>query len=142
MTATPVSIPTPLSEVTGRIDALLSDRRTMAQWWVELVSSLDTLGARLVSHQHDLVGRHALAEQIRLDAPHLYSQLRRLDAEQEELTGELERVRIRAGASAGDTSATCDVINEIRDFLHRLRRLELRSNTIVVDAYDRDIGGE
>lgn len=142
MTATPVSITTPLSEVTGRIDALLADRRTMAQWWVELVSNLDALRGRLLSHQHDLAGRSALAEQIRLDAPHLYSQLRRLDAEQEALTSELERVRIRVGASAGDTSASCDVIGEVKDFLHRLRRLELRSNTIVVDAYDRDIGGE
>ena len=26
--------------------------------------------------------------------------------------------------------------------MRRLRRLELRSNSVVIDAYDRDIGGE
>lgn len=131
-----------LSELTNRIDALLSDRRTMAQWWVQLVASLDELSAKVGSVRHDLAGRRALAEQIRLDAPHLYSRLRKLDAEQEVLEEDLVKARILAGESAGNDSRYAEVAREVKDCLRRLRRLESRSNDVVLDAYDRDIGGE
>ena len=131
-----------LSALTARIDDLLSDRRTMAQWWVQLVANLDELTARVSSFRSDLASRRALSEQIRLDAPHLYSRLRKLDAEQEHLEEDLVRARILAGESAGNDSRYAEVAREVKDCLRRLRRLEANSNGVLLDAYERDMGGE
>ncbi len=131
-----------MSELVSRTESLLGSRQRMAQWWVELVALLDALGAR-VSALHEGDAKHdSLAEQIRLDAPHLYGALRRLDEESEALQEDLLRVRIRAGESLGDDGPLGELSRDIRGVLRRLKRLERRSNTVVLDAYDRDIGGE
>ena len=142
MTVTAEVSTSQLTELTARIDELLRDRRTMAQWWVQLVANLDELTARLGSYRSDLAGRRALAEQIRLDAPHLYGRLRKLDLEQEHLEEDLIKARILAGESAGNDSRYTEVAREVKDCLRRLRRLEARSNGVVLEAYERDMGGE
>ena len=131
-----------VSELVSRTESLLSQRRTMAQWWVELVALLDALGARVATLRQDQSGESTLAEQIRMDAPHLYGSLRRLDEESEALQADLLHVRIQAGESMGDDSRVGALSADIRGVLHRLTRLERRSNSVVLDAYDRDIGGE
>lgn len=131
-----------LSDLVTRTEWLLSHRRRMASWWVELVACLDALSVRVTSLRSDADSREGLAEQIRLDAPHLYGSLRRLDDESEALSQEILKVRMSAGASAGDDGPLTDLSREVRTVLRRLRRLESRSNTVVLDAYDRDFGGE
>jgi hypothetical protein len=131
-----------VSELVSRTESLLSQRRTMAQWWVELVALLDALGARVATLRQDQSGESTLAEQIRMDAPHLYGSLRRLDEESEALQADLLHVRIQAGESMGDESRVGELSADIRGVLRRLTRLEHRSNSVVLDAYDRDIGGE
>jgi hypothetical protein len=131
-----------VSELVSRTESLLSQRRSMAQWWVELVALLDALGARVATLRQDQSGESTLAEQIRMDAPHLYGSLRRLDEESEALQADLLEVRIRTGESMGDESRLGELSSDIRGVLRRLTRLEHRSNSVVLDAYDRDIGGE
>ena len=131
-----------VSELADRTESLLAHRRSMAHWWVELVALLDALGARVSSLREDQNGDSSFAEQIRMDAPHLYGSLSRLDEESEHLQEDLLRVRITAGKSMGDESALGELSRDIRGVLRRLRRLERRSNDVVLDAYDRDIGGE
>ena len=131
-----------VSELVSRTESLLSQRRTMAQWWVELVALLDALGARVATLRQDQSGESTLAEQIRMDAPHLYGSLRRLDEESEAVQADLLHVRIQAGESMGDESRVGELSADIRGVLRRLTRLERRSNSVVLDAYDRDIGGE
>ena len=131
-----------MTELVSRAESLLRHRRGVAQWWVELVAILDALGARVTHLRPDSVEMHSLAEQIRLDAPHLYSNLRRLEEESEQLQQEILQVRITAGQSVGDDSRIAELTEEILTMLRRLRRLELRSNGVMLDAYDRDIGGE
>ena len=131
-----------VSDLVSRTESLLSHRRSMAQWWVELVALLDALGARVTTLRQGQGGDSTLAEQIRMDAPHLFSSLRRLDEESEALQEELLQVRIRTGESMGDESRLGELSTEIRGVLRRLTRLEHRSNSVVLDAYDRDIGGE
>jgi hypothetical protein len=131
-----------VSDLVSRTESLLSQRRTMAQWWVELVALLDALGARVATLRQDQNGESTLAEQIRMDAPHLYGSLRRLDEESEAVQADLLHVRIQAGESMGDESRVGELSADIRGVLHRLTRLERRSNSVVLDAYDRDIGGE
>jgi hypothetical protein len=131
-----------LTELVARTESLLAHRRSAAQWWVDLVACLDDLGARAMTLRQDPGGRTALAEQIRMDAPHLYGHLRRLEDESETLQQDILRVRISAGESAGDEGRLAELASDIRAVLRRMRRLELRSNSVVIDAYDRDIGGE
>ncbi len=131
-----------LTELVARTESLLAHRRYVAQWWVDLVACLDALSARVANLRMDPSGRAALEEQIRIDAPHLYGSLRQLEEESEALEEDIVRVRISAGQSAGDDGRLTELTSEIRGVLRRLRRLELRSNSVVLDAYDRDIGGE
>jgi hypothetical protein len=131
-----------LNDLVARTELLLAQRRRLAGWWVELVACLDALSARAAGVRSGEGERDSLAEQIRLDAPHLYGSLRRLDEESEALSAKIVEVRISAGSSAGDDSNYIWVSREVRSVLRRLRKLESRSNSVVLDAYDRDIGGE
>lgn len=131
-----------LNDLLSRTESLLTHRSAVAQWWVDLVECLDQLAARATGLRSDRISQDALAEQIRMDAPHLYSSLRRLEEESEELQADILRVRISAGDSIGDEARVGALTNDVRGVMRRLRRLELRSNSVVIDAYDRDIGGE
>ena len=131
-----------LSDVLARINALLAENRTFAQWWVDLVGQLDHLGTRLVSRHSEVVGRTPFVRQITTDAPHMTSRLRRLAIEQERLEHDLLQVRIMAGRAAGNPEESSTVRRAVHDLLHRMRRHEERSNEVLYDAYERDFGGE
>jgi len=131
-----------LTDLVARTESLLAHRWGVAAWWVELAACLDALGARVTSLRLNSVGQHTLAEQIRNDAPHLYGTLRRLDEESDALEQAILRVRISAGQSAGDEGRLKELTTDVRGVLRRMRRLELRSNSVVFEAYERDIGGE
>ncbi len=139
MTAAAVSTGS-LSDVSHRLGHLLNDRTTMAQWWVDLAGELDELAARLMADSQS--AWQALQGQLTLDAPHLSSQLRRIDAEQEDLQSQVLRVRVLTGLSAGDPESARTVRAAVRDLLHRLRRVEERTTGVLYDAYGRDFGGE
>lgn len=129
-----------LSDVSTRIGGLLKARPSRAQWWVELAEQLDDLAQGLIA-ESDEVWR-GMSDQITRDAPHMTSQLRRIDAEHEVLARELLRVRILAGECAGDAGRVRTVKDAVRSLLHRLRRYESRATQALYDAYERDIGGE
>lgn len=129
-----------VSDVSHRLGHLLNDRTAVAQWWVDLAGELDELGARLMADGQ--TAWQSLHRQLTLDAPHLSSQLRRIDAEQEDLQSQVLRVRLLAGQSAGDPEGARSVRAAVRDLLHRLRRHEERTTGVMHDAYARDFGGE
>jgi hypothetical protein len=131
---------TGFAEISHRIGRTLSARPSVAQWWVELTSQLDELSVRLMTDGEQVW--RGLADQLRRDAPHMSSHLKRIDAEQEYLESELLRVRILAGESAGDPSLVRLVQEAVRDVLNRLRRLEERTSQVLYEAYERDLGGE
>jgi len=131
-----------LTDLMDRAELLLGQRRHAAQWWVDLVACLDAMGARLSSMRQEPAVRDSLAEQIRIDAPHLFSNLRRLEEESEALQEDILRVRIFAGESAADDGTFSDLAAAVRGVLRRMRKLEKRSNSVVLDAYDTDIGGD
>jgi hypothetical protein len=131
-----------LAELSTRIERILGEHAPTAGWWVELVATLDAVSARLSQASADAAGRLALAEQIRLDAPHLFRSVLGLDDESDALSLDLVRVRIAAGDAAGDAARAPAICAQVRVLLGRLRRLEHRANALMFDAYDRDIGGE
>lgn len=139
-TQTPMASQPGISEVSRRIGRLLNERRSVAQWWVDLVAQLDELSTRLMLDSQEVW--RGISEQITRDAPHMTSQLRRLDADQEALELELLQVRMFAGEAAGDSERAKSVTSAVRDLLRRLRRHEERATQALYDAYGRDLGGE
>lgn len=128
-------------ETSGRLMRLLADTpEPAASWWVELVAELDELSVRLMADLQTVWT--GLQAQLIRDAPHLSAQLRRLDAEADELQGRLVAARILAGRFAGDQAFVREIRDEVRDLLHRLRRFEERTTQLLYEAYERDLGGE
>jgi hypothetical protein len=141
MTAqTPMTSQLGVAEASRRLVRLLNDRRSVAQWWVDLATQLDELSVRLMLDSQEVW--RGIREQITRDAPHMTSQLRRLDADQEALELELLQVRVFAGEAAGDSDRVRPVSNAVRDLLRRLLRHEERTTQALYDAYGRDLGGE
>lgn len=140
MTTGPVAFSTGVGEVSYRIKDLLEDRRSVAQWWVDLTMQLDELSIRLMT-DGEAVWR-GLSDQLRRDAPHMSSALQRIDAEKEDIESELFRVRMFAGESAGDPHRTHSVKQAVRGVLNRLRRHEERTTQVLYETYERDLGGE
>ena len=129
-----------ISDSSHRLSNLLNDHRSVAQWWVDLTTQLDILATRLMIDGHEVW--RGISDQITRDAPHMTSQLRRLESEQEDLETELLRVRMMAGEAAGDPTKARSISQAVRDLLHRLRRHEDRTSQVLYDAYERDLGGE
>lgn len=139
MTATAFR-PGTVTDVSHRLGHLLNDRSGMAQWWVDLAGELDELSARLMAESQQ--AWHSLRAQLTTDAPHLTSQLQRIDADADDLQGRVLDVRVMAGQTAGDPEGARTVRDAVRDLLHRLRRHEERTSQVMLDAYERDLGGE
>ena len=129
-----------VADVSDRLGGLLTNRRTVAQWWVDLTAELDNLASRLLVDSQE--SWRDLSNQISRDAPHMTSQLRRIEGEHEELQAELLNVRLQAGDSAGDPSRMDAISASVERLLHRLRRHQERTTAVLYDAYERDLGGE
>lgn len=133
---------TDYTQVHDRLIGLLDDRRGVITWWIDLTRQLDELAEAIRTTAGNLVDPEGFTEQIRDDAPHLMGRWLRLAGEREDLDQAVTEVRILAGASAGDPSAADAVIVAVRDVMHRARRYQERTTDVLLDAYQRDLGGE
>lgn len=131
--------PMSLTAITARLGELLADSRGRAGWWVEVTRQLDDL-AETVHTGPDSVSR--VPDQLRTDAPHLLRRWQRLSADRDRLYEEVRELRIVTGSQAGDPAAVGAVSRSIRDVLGRVRRYEERSSDVLLEAYERDMGGE
>ncbi len=129
-----------VSVASERIDGLLQHSSNVAQWWVDLTIQLDDLSTRLMVEGEQMW--RGLREQLTEDAPHLSSQIRRIDDEHEALEDELLRVRILAGEAAGTAASLPSVTRSVAELMARLTRLDQWTTQIMMDAYERDLGGE
>jgi hypothetical protein len=130
------------SSVHARLTHLLEDHRGMASWWVEIARQLDDLADAVRREPGDLVDAEGFTEQIRDDAPHLMGRWMRLSRERDGLYDDVTDVRIRVGHDAGDPSAVEAIAHSIHDLLARARRFQERTTAVLLDAYERDLGGE
>ncbi len=133
---------TSFSSVQSRLIRLLEDHRGVASWWVEVARQLDDLADAVRREPGDLVDAEGFTEQLRDDAPHLMSRWMRLSTERDGLYDEVAHVRLQVGRDAGDPSAVDTVTRSIRDLLTRARRFQERTTEVLLDAYERDLGGE
>jgi hypothetical protein len=130
------------SSVQTRLTHLLEDRRGRASWWVEIARQLDDLADAVRREPGDLVDAEGFTEQIRDDAPHLMSRWLRLSTERDRLYDAVALVRLQVGRDAGDPAAVDSVKRSIRGLLAWGRRFQERTTEVLLDAYERDLGGE
>jgi len=147
-TITPDTVDTALlrvitfSSVQTRLTHLLEEHPGVASWWVEVARQLDDLAAAVRTEPGDLVDAEGFTEQIRDDAPHLMSRWMRLSAEREGLYDAVAQVRLQVGRDAGDPTAVEAARQAVRSLLTRARRFQERTTEVLLDAYERDLGGE
>ena len=130
------------SSVQSRLTQLLEDHRGVASWWAELARQLDDLADAVRREPGDLVDADGFTEQLRDDAPHLMGRWLRLSAEREGLFDAVTDVRMQVGHHAGDPGAVEVVTGSVRALLSRARRFQERTTEVLLDAYERDLGGE
>ena len=130
------------SGVQARLSHLLEGHRRMASWWVEVARQLDDLADAVRTEPGDLVDAEGFTEQIREDAPHLMGRWIRLSDERDGLADLISSVRVQVGRDAGDPTAVESVTSSIRELLARTRRFQERTTEVLLDAYERDLGGE
>jgi hypothetical protein len=130
------------SSVQTRLTHLLEQHPGLTSWWVEVARQLDDLAAAVRTEPGDLVDAEGFTEQIRDDAPHLMGRWMRLSAEREGLYDAVAQVRLQVGRDAGDPTAVEAAQQAIRSLLTRARRFQERTTEVLLDAYERDLGGE
>jgi len=130
------------SQVQRRLAELLEDRRGRAGWWVEMTRQLDHLAESVSSAPGQLTDLEGFTDQIRSDAPHLMGRWTRLAGERDGLFDAVTEVRLLTSRYAGDPEAVGAVSRAVRDVLARVRRFQDRASEVLLDVYERDIGGE
>ncbi len=105
-----------------------------AWWWASLAHHLGELGQELAST--DVAG---LAAQITADAPHFAAAARRLPTIDEQAQCDVARLRGEANAQC---AAAREVRGDVEALLRRVRALHRLSSDLMLDAYERDIGGD
>jgi hypothetical protein len=130
------------SGVQRRLASLLEDQRGRATWWVEVARQLDDLADAVRSAPGDLIDPEGFTEQLRADAPHMMDRWIRLSQEGDGLHEAVTEVRMLVGEYAGDPSAIDAVRRAVSDVLAKVRRFQERTTEVLLDAYERDLGGE
>ena len=130
------------SGVQNRLSNLLEDQRGRATWWVEVARQLDDLADAVRSAPGDLIDPEGFTEQLRADAPHMMDRWIRLSQEGDGLHEAVTEVRMLVGEYAGDPSAIDAVRRAVSDVLAKVRRFQERTTEVLLDAYERDLGGE
>jgi hypothetical protein len=108
-----------------------------ALWWATLAHHLGELAEELALT--DVTG---LAAQITTDAPHFAAAARRLPPIHEQAQRDAARLRQAATDQSGSPTAARDLCNAVDALLGRVRTLHRLSSDLMLDAYERDIGGD
>lgn len=106
------------------------------RWWAMLAHHLDELGQELALT--DVAG---LAAQVTTDAPHFAATARRLPLIHEEAQRDIARLRRAATDQLASTTPASAVRTDVEALLRRVRILHRMSSDLMLDAYERDIGG-
>lgn len=108
-----------------------------AAWWSCMAQRLDNLREEMSAC--DVEG---LAAQISADAPHLAAAARRLAPMNAAILDRARDLRLRIAEVAGSATAAPAIADEMTQFLHSVTVLYRTSDRLLVEAYERDLGGE
>jgi hypothetical protein len=106
-------------------------------WWACVAEHLDELRDELALG--DIEG---LAAQITADAPHLAAAATRLPRLDRQVQTEITQLRAVLAAASGSHSAAPGVRDAVQVALRRVRTLYRMSDDLMLDAYERDFGGD
>ena len=106
-------------------------------WWGLLSRHLDELGGELA--RGDVEG---LVAQITTDAPHLAASAARLPVLDNQVKSELTQLRMLVASAYGSTTAAPPVRAAVEVTLRHVRTLNRMSDDLMLDAYERDFGGD
>ena len=106
-------------------------------WWGLLSRHLDELGGELA--RGDVEG---LVAQITTDAPHLAASAARLPVLDNQVKSELTQLRMLVASAYGSTTAAGPVRDVAEITLRHVRTLNRMSDDLMLDAYERDFGGD
>ena len=106
-------------------------------WWASVAHHLSELGEELA--RTDIAG---LAAQITTDAPHFAAAAHRLSAIHDQAQLDVARSCREVAGSCASTAAAGDVRDGIEALLRRVRSLDRLSSDLMLDTYERDIGGD
>jgi hypothetical protein len=108
-----------------------------APWWAALGHHLGELGQELT-----LTDVGGLAAQITTDAPHFAAAARRLPPIEAQVQRDVARLRRVATDQIGSATAAGEVRGDVDALLSRVHTLHRLSTALMLDAYERDIGGD
>ncbi|MDA8435277.1 MAG: hypothetical protein M0Z98_04770 [Actinomycetales bacterium] len=130
----------PLSEERAltRVNDLLVLRADCGSWWSAIARSVDDLIDVMWEHRAD--GHGGLHRDLLEEHPRLAFQIRSLEKDHTELTEELAQLRALIGASIGRPGGVAEVLAAATEMVARIRGHQRRARTLVVEAYQRDLG--
>jgi hypothetical protein len=126
----------------SRLVELLGADAEGAGWWVAITRALDDLADAVHTTPGDLIDPDGFTEQLRADAPHLIGRWQRMAADRDHLTATITAVRLQAGRGAGNPEAVGPVSGAIRALATQVARYQERTTDVLLDAYQRDLGGD
>ena len=124
-------------ESLDRLVRCATDEVGTAMWWACLARHLDELREELA--QSDIAG---LAAQITADAPQLAATARRLPDLDVQVQCEVAQFRAVVAELSGSVADAGGVRVALEVLLRRVRTLYRVSDDLMLDAYERDFGGE
>jgi hypothetical protein len=108
-----------------------------AMWWDALAHDLGELAEELA--RTDVAG---LAAQITGDAPHCAAASLRVVLIHEKAQGDVARLRREVTDQFGSPITVGELCQHVDALLRRVRTLHRLSSDLMLDAYERDIGGD
>ncbi|HYN57252.1 MAG TPA: hypothetical protein VES03_08650 [Motilibacterales bacterium] len=106
-------------------------------WWSLLSRYLDELSDELA--MGDVEG---LVAQIIADAPHLAASAARLLPLENQVKSELAQLRMLVAHAYGSMTSAPPVRDAVEVAMRRVRTLNRMSDDLLLDAYERDFGGQ
>jgi hypothetical protein len=106
-------------------------------WWAAVAHDLGELGEELA--RTDVAG---LAAQITTDAPHFAAAARRLPLIHERAQREVASLRREATDQFRSPTAARELHDAVEAALRRVRTLDRLCSDLLLDTYERDIGGD
>ena len=107
-----------------------------AMWWDTLAHDLGDLSEEMA--RTDVAG---LAAQITADVPQFAAAALRLSLIDEQVQRDVARVRREASDQFGSPTAVPALCDHVDALLRRVRTVHRLSSDLMLDAYERDIGG-
>ena len=127
----------------SRLGELLGDQRPGAGWWVEITRALDDLADAVHTTPGDLLDPEGFTEQLRADAPHLMGRWQRMAAERDHLTATITAVRLPSRARRREPGRRrAGECGDPRPGRPRSAGTRNAPPTVLLDAYQRDLGGD